>query len=62
MIGTTNSLTNEKRLPIGATLPAAVCERLQMLPTYFDITPIHGLSFRFQEKRGLEMAKLGSVH
>ena len=24
---------------MAATLPAAVCERLQLLPTYFDVTP-----------------------
>ena len=36
-----NCLTTEKRLQIAATLPAAVCERLQLLPIYFDITPYH---------------------
>ena len=29
----------EKWLQMAATLPAAVCERLQLLPTYFDVTP-----------------------
>ena len=24
---------------MAATLPAAICERLQLLPTYFDVTP-----------------------
>ena len=31
----------EKRLQLAATLPAALCERLQLLPTYFDVTPKH---------------------
>ena len=30
----------EKRLQMAATLPAGVCEWLQLLPTYFDVTPI----------------------
>ena len=33
------SLDTEKQLQTAATIPAAVCERLQLLPTYFDVTP-----------------------
>ena len=33
------SLTTEKRPEIAATFPAAVCERLQLLLTYFDVIP-----------------------
>ena len=29
---------NEKRLQLTATLPAAICEQLQLLQTYFDVT------------------------
>ena len=32
-------MITEKRLQRVAALPAAICERLQLLPTYFDITP-----------------------
>ena len=38
-LGQNISLITEKRLQMAATLPAAVCERLQLLPTYFDVTP-----------------------
>ena len=34
-----NNLTTEKRLLIAATLPTAICEQLQLLPTFFDVTP-----------------------
>ena len=33
------SLIDEKWLQTAATLPAAVCDLLQLLPTYFDVTP-----------------------
>ena len=32
-------MITEKRLQRVAALPAAICERLQLLPTYFDVTP-----------------------
>ena len=33
------NLTTEKWPEIAANFLAAVCERLQLLPTYFDVTP-----------------------
>ena len=33
------SLITEKLLQMAAILPAAICEWLQLLPTYFDVTP-----------------------
>ena len=32
-------LVTEKRLQMVATLPAAICKQLQLLPTYFDVIP-----------------------
>ena len=38
-LGKKNSLITEKRLQLAATVPAAVCKQLQLLPFYFDVTP-----------------------
>ena len=41
-LGQKISLITEKQLHIAAALPAAVCEQLQLLPTYFDVTRYTG--------------------
>ena len=43
---------------MAATLPAAICERLQLLPTYFDATPnwLHEMCFyRLLQYQGIWM-------